>query len=74
MKQDEYRKGSIWQSQKDGKWYAEIQYLGKRYKTKGVKSKETAALWLERKRKAINDVILEKRKRISEIIDSSWRH
>lgn len=58
-----YPQGSIWSSEKEGRtiYFAEIGYLGKRYKHKGSPHRETVEKWLETKRECIRALADEKR-------------
>lgn len=49
---NEEKEKGIWQG-KDGRWYAEISYQGRRWKHKGSPNKSTVQVWLSRKKQMI---------------------
>lgn len=69
-KMNRYPQGSIWSSPKDGRefYYAEIKYLGRRYKHKGSPNKETVENWLTTKRNHIKNIVDEKNETHQQIL------
>lgn len=65
--------GSIWKSDKTGRtlFYAEIQYLGRRYKHSGSPNRETVETWLKRKREKICEMEESRKSLLTEILKDS---
>ena len=70
MTGDKVNEGSIWKGQ-DGRWYAQISYLGHRYQHKGSPNYRTVQVWLSRKKLQIATKIAEVNRLYEDAIDGA---